>query len=86
MVTMTMSAVKNGANLGLFSEMKAMLNKPQFILNAEESALAIRILRSRRWKLDRIPQVRRQIQEQWNKTLPSTGRKLGKQKWNPETP
>lgn len=86
LVAMTMSAIRNGANLGMFREMKSMLSEPIFILEQEESALAERILRSRRWRIDRIPQVRRQIQELWNKTLPSTGRKLGKQKWNPETP
>ena len=85
MVAMTMSAVKNGANLGLFSEMKAMLAKPQFMLDRAESARAQGILRSRRWKLDRIPQVRRQIQRQWNETLPSSGRKLGRHRWTPQS-
>ena len=86
MVAMTMSAVKNGANLGLFSEMKAVLAKPHFMLESSESALAQRILRSRRWKVDRIPQVRRQIQRQWNETLPSSGRKLGRHRWTPQSP
>ena len=86
MAAMTLSAVKNGANLGLFAEMKAMLAKPKFMLSKEESALAKSILRHRRWKLDRIPQVRRQIQRQWNEILPSSGRKLGRHCWTPPSP
>jgi len=86
MAAMTLSAVKNGANLALFAEMKAMLDKPQFMLSKEESALAQSILKCRRWKLDRIPQVRRQIQRHWSEVLPSSGRKLGKHRWTPPSP
>ena len=86
LVAMTLSAVKNGASLGLFSEMHTMLALPQFMLEKKELALAHRILRARRWKLDRIPQVRRQIERQWSETLPSSGRKLGRHRWTPPTP
>ena len=86
MVAMTLSAVKNGASLGLFEEMKTLLSLKQVKLTKDESILAHRILRFRRWKLDRIPQLRRQIQRQWDETLPSSGRKLGRQRWTSPTP
>jgi len=85
LATMTLSAMRNGANLGLFDTMNALLLEPQFMLTSKESALAKRILKSRRWKLDRIPQVRRQIQRQWSQILPSTGRKLGRHSWTTKT-
>ena len=81
----TLSAVRNGANLGLFAEISAMISLPQFMLSKEESALAHRILLYRRWKLDRIPQLRRQIQRKWTQCFPPSGRKLGRQRWTPKT-
>ncbi len=45
MATMTLSAVKNGANLGLFAGMNAMLAQKHHKLSKEEFALATRILR-----------------------------------------
>ena len=85
MAAMTLSAVRNAANLGLFDTMNAMLANPDFMLSKEESALAHRILRYRRWKLDRIPQLRRQIQSQWTQCFPASGRKLGRQRWTQKT-
>jgi len=86
LATTTLSAIRNGANQGLFSEMSALLNNPNFLLSDKEYRLAHCILRFRRWKLDRIPQLRRQIQRQWDETLPSSGRKLGRQRWTSPTP
>ena len=85
MAAMTLSAVRNAANLSLFDTMNTMLSSPQFMLSKEESALAHRILRYRRWKLDRIPQLRRQIARQWTHCFPPSGRKLGRQRWTQKT-
>ena len=85
MAAMTLSAVRNAANLGMWPEMNAMLANKAFKLTKEELRLAQRMLITRRWKLDRIPHIRRQTQRQWNACVPSSGRKLATQRWNPET-
>ena len=85
MATMTLSALRNAASLGLFDKINAMLANPDFMLSKEELALAHRILRCRRWKLDRIPQLRRQIQRQWTQCFPPSGRRLGRQRWTQKT-
>ena len=85
LATMTLSAVKNGANLRLFAGMNAMLAQKHHKLSKEEFALAKRILRYRRWKLDRIPQLRLQIQRHWSKCFPPSGRKLGRHSWTTKT-
>ncbi|MDA9863784.1 glycosyltransferase family 2 protein [Flavobacteriales bacterium] len=85
MAAMTLSAIRNGANLSLFDTMNAMLSNPQFVLSTEESALAHLILRYRKWKLDRIPQLRRQIQRKWTQCFPPNSRKLGTQSWIQKT-
>jgi len=86
MANMTLSAVQSAANLSMFSIMKTMLADPKLRITEDESALAKHILLYRRWKLDRIPQVRWQIKRRWSTTFPSSGRTLGKHRWTPETP
>ena len=86
LAAMTLSAVRNGANLKMFKEMKALLALPNLQLTPDEYQLGVKLLRYRRWKLDRFPPLRKQIQRQWDETLPSSGRKLGRQRWTSPTP
>lgn len=83
LASMTLSALRNGASLSLFSEMKTLLKLPQVLLTKDESALAFRILRNRRWKLDKIQQVHLKTEERWSQCFPPSGRKLGKHRWTP---
>lgn len=83
---MTLSVLKNLSQHNNWAEAKTLLEQAKMSLQANEINLARKILSSRRWKLDRIPQVQRQIQEQWSQILPSSGRKLGQHRWIQPTP
>ena len=63
LATMTLNAIKNGGHLGLFSEMTSWLQLPHLDLTSQELSLARLQLSARRWKLDRIPLVRKHIQQ-----------------------
>lgn len=83
LAAMTLNAVRNAANLAMFYEMNTLLSNQAFQLNTDELRLAHRVLNTRRWKLDRIPQVRRQTQQLWKNILHTSDRKLATQRWNP---
>ena len=83
---MVLSILRNLSHHGNWSEANALLEQAESSLEPDEIKLGRKLLWSRRWKLDRIPQVRRQIQRQWNETLPSSGRKLGRHRWIPHSP
>ncbi len=81
LATMTLNAIKNGGHLGLFSEMISWLQLPHLDLTSQELSLARLMLATRRWKLDRIPLVKKHIQRKWNATCPESPRKLGAHPW-----
>ena len=81
LAAMTLSAARNAANLSMFKEMKTLLTLPSVQLTPQERKLAQHILQYRRWKLDRFPPFRRQIQQQWTENFPATGRKLASHRW-----
>lgn len=83
---MTLSLIRNLSQHSNWHEAESLLERAQSSLQPDEIKLGLKILRFRRWKLDRIPQLRRQIQRQWDETLPSSGRKLGRQRWTSPTP
>lgn len=81
MATLTLNAIKNGGDLGLFSDMNSWLQMPQLDLSRQELSLAHLVLAVRRWKLDRIPLVKKHIQRKWHAICPDSPRQLGAHPW-----
>lgn len=86
MAAMTLSAIRNAASLGMYQEIRSLLALNDTNLSTAEQQLAKLIVRSRRWKLDKLPMYREQIQRRWKACFPPYNRKLGAHRWTPEKP
>ena len=83
---MVLSILRNLSHHSNWADAKSLLEQAESSLDVEEIKLGRKLLWSRRWKLDRIPQIRRQIERQWSETLPDSGRKLGRHRWISPSP
>lgn len=78
---LTMRAVQNGANLGLLEEVRTFITRPDVILEKSEMQLALKIIKSRQWELDRIFLVKDYLNQTWSRCFPPSQRKIGATKW-----
>ena len=78
---LTMRAVQNGANLGLLEEVRTFITRPDVILEKSEMQLALKIIKSRQWELDRIFLVKGYLNQTWSRCFPPSQRKIGATKW-----